>query len=98
MAQRRKKSADAKDRRNGIAKALELPAGLLSNGAHLELRWNREALIEGRCTVLEYTDTKIRINTSGGVVEFEGRGLEIGSLTSESALVSGWIRTIGFSE
>ncbi|MBQ2676259.1 MAG: YabP/YqfC family sporulation protein [Clostridia bacterium] len=81
-----------------LSNALELPEGLLSGGAHLELRSNREAVIDGKCTVLEYDDSKIKINTGSGIIKFCGRNLSICSLCSDSAIIRGFICTIDFTD
>lgn len=80
-----------------LGQVLELPPGTLTRGAHIELSSNREALVDGCRGVLEYDETKIRLNVGDGTVQFIGRTLEIRSLTQNQAVIAGFIRTIEFS-
>lgn len=87
-----------KKRLESLGEFLELPSGLLSGGAHIELRSNREAIIDGKCTVLEYCDSCIKINTGSGIIKIVGRGLAICSLTYNSAIIKGFICTVDFTD
>lgn len=82
---------------NKINKCLQLPDGLLCGETHIELQSNRSALIDGKCTVLQYSDEEIKINTGTGIVSFFGKNLSINSLNRESAEISGIIKTVKFS-
>ncbi|OJU13895.1 MAG: hypothetical protein BGN88_10875 [Clostridiales bacterium 43-6] len=79
-----------------ISSALEFPPGIMG-GAHIELSSNREAVIDGTCSVMEFDDTNIKINTGECMVTFIGRGMEIKSLSSSGAVIKGFIVTIEFS-
>jgi len=81
-----------------IGDALELPGGLLEGGPHIEMRSNREAVIDGRCTVLEYEDCLIRINTGKGIIRFCGRGLQIKNLSSDGMIIEGFICSLDFTD
>lgn len=87
----------AKDNKlDRIGEKLELPFGLLCACANIELHSNREACIDGRCSVLEYSDSVIRINTGRQIIEFIGKNLRICSLTPNSAIISGIICSLNF--
>lgn len=61
----------------GLGEKMELPGGMLSGGVHIELYSDSEATVDGRCSVLEYTDTLIMLNTRTGIIKFTGVGLDI---------------------
>ena len=75
---------------------LDLPEGLLSGGARVELQSNERALIDCKCTVLLYSDEEIKINTGTGIIAFSGRRLSINSLNRESAVITGKIKKVEF--
>ncbi|MGN0172820.1 MAG: YabP/YqfC family sporulation protein [Acutalibacteraceae bacterium] len=81
-----------------INKCLDLPEGLLSGGTHIELQSNQKALIDGKCTVLQYSDEEIKMNTGSGIVSFKGKNLSIDMLNKESACISGIIKNLEFSK
>lgn len=80
-----------------MAKALELPQGIVPGNAHIELMGNREAVVEGCKSVLEYDETQICLNTGSGIVRFAGSDLSIRALNGEEASIEGFIATIEFT-
>ena len=72
-----------------------LPFGI-SNMPYMELHGNREAIVEGCSGILEYDIKVIRINTSGMIISFKGRGLKIKCITDSSLIVTGYITNIEF--
>lgn len=80
-----------------ISDALELPQGGWGATAQIELSGNREAFVEGVLGVLEYDDTRIRLNTGSLVVEFSGAALTISTLQMEQAVIRGEILSLSFS-
>ncbi len=81
---------------NKINHYLDLPEGLLSGGARVELQSDERALIDCKCTVLQYSDEKIKINTGTGIIAFFGKNLSINSLNRESAVITGKIKKVEF--
>ncbi|MBQ5590801.1 MAG: YabP/YqfC family sporulation protein [Clostridia bacterium] len=79
-----------------LNRCLDLPDGLLSGGARIELQSNEKALIDCKCSVLQYSDNEIKINTRTGIVVFFGSNLRINSLNKESAVISGKILKVEF--
>ena len=75
---------------------LELPAGTLSGGAHIELHSNREAVVDGCKGLIDYSDSAVRLNIGCGTVTFSGRSLEIKTLSDSEAVIAGWITDISF--
>ena len=81
---------------NNINKYLDLPVGLLTGGGIIELQSNEKALIDCKCTVLQYTEEEIKINTGSGIIAFFGTNLKLDSLSTDSACISGQIKTLEF--
>lgn len=77
-------------------KLLSVPQKIMPNMPFIELRGNREALIEGCKGILEYDTQVIRVNTGSMVVSFCGRGLNIKCLTVSSLIVEGYITSVEF--
>lgn len=84
------------DKSNFIEKVIGLPAGMISECTHFEINGNREAIIEGCKSILEYDENIVKINTGKMVTSFEGRKLQIKCLTPDSLIVEGFITSIRF--
>lgn len=79
-----------------ISRALELPAGSLTGAARFEMHGNREVVVEGCRSILQYDESAIRINVGKMIACFLGRGLCIKCLTPDSLVVEGFITSIEF--
>lgn len=75
---------------------LDLPEGLIDGGVHIELQSNKQAVIDGRCSILQYSEEEIKINTGTGIVMFCGNGLCLDTLNRDGALISGTILKMEF--
>lgn len=74
----------------------ELPAGLLSDELHIELNAGREMTVQGRCSIIEYSDSVIRLNTRTGILKIEGCGLQISAMEAGNITICGKILTVSF--
>ena len=88
--------SDKKCKRNLISKYFELPSGILSGGARIELQSNQSALIDCKCTILQYSETEIKINTGSEIIAFTGENLTLDSLNTSTAYISGNIEKLEF--
>ena len=62
----------------------------------IELRFNREAIIDGCRGVADYNETRICLNVDKGLIVIEGEGLSLFSFDEGSAIVRGKFDSIGF--
>lgn len=79
-----------------VEQALELPEGMLTSEARMEVYGNKRVMIEGNCSIVEYETDVIRLNTESGIVRFMGRDLCLSCLTRTSAVVTGQILSVEF--
>ncbi len=79
-----------------VEQALELPPGVLSGSARLELTGNRQVVVEGCRGIQEYEEGLIRLSTSSGIIRFMGRGLIMNRLTDDCAVITGYILSVEF--
>ncbi len=89
--------ANVKNKLNRINKCFDLPEGLITGEIFIELMANKQAVLEGKCSVLQYSDTQIKINTGNGTIEFFGANMCLDTLNKEGAMISGTIQKIEFS-
>lgn len=66
------------------------------SGPVMSISGNREAAIEGCRGVVDYYENLVKLKISGGTVTFTGNGLNIITMTDESALIRGTIGNIEF--
>lgn len=69
---------------------------LLRQEVHLEFNGNREVIIEECSGILEYTDQQVRINTPHFILRFQGRGLQLCTMTHDSIVLNGHIDRLDF--
>lgn len=68
----------------------------LSDAPCIELNGNREAILEGSKGVLEYSPETVRVNTSGMIVSFFGRELDLRCISPSALIIGGCISKIEF--
>ena len=64
---------------------------------HIELRSNRQAVIEGCAGILEYEETCVRLNCGTLLVALSGSELCLEQLAGSLVCVSGELLTLSFS-
>ena len=80
-----------------ITAALALPKEIVLNLPLVTLYGNEELNLENYKSIVEYTDERIRIGTSIGVLRIEGRSLLLKQVTSEHITVTGGIVKIEYN-
>jgi len=91
-----KTKANSSKRARLLENMLELPAGLISGSAHIELMGNREAIVDGCRGVLAYDENLVRLNAGNCIVKITGRSLNIKNLTQTQAIVEGFFLSLEF--
>lgn len=61
-----------------------------------ELLENRQAIIDGSKSILEYSDTCIRISSGRLIIKFSGTDLYMRSMNGSSSIIEGKITLIEF--
>ena len=70
--------------------------GVMLDPINIEIKGNREAIIEGCKSITEYDENMVKINMHKMAISFFGRNMEIKCLTSDSLVVRGFITSIEF--
>lgn len=78
------------------AAALELPRDFAAGMAHVELSGNREAVVEGACTLLDYDEGSIRLRAGKCTLRFTGRGLCMRVLRKDMVIVEGYLLSVEY--
>ena len=68
---------------------LELPKEVVLNLPLISITGREEMSIENYKGIIEYTEEKIRINTSAGVLKIEGKAMVLQQITSENIVIKG---------
>ena len=82
--------------RERLTAMFELPKEIVLNLPLISHVGNREITVENYKSLLEYSATNVRINTSAGVFRVSGRGLTLKHLTAESVTISGGLSEFGY--
>jgi sporulation protein YqfC len=79
-----------------LAGALSLPTEVVLNLPVVVWTGRNEANIENYKGILEYSETRVRINTRAGLLVAEGRRLELKQITDENIILTGEINSIAY--
>lgn len=79
-----------------FSEMLELPKEIVMNIPKMTLVGNGDMIIENYKGIIEYGDTRIRINTGIGTIRMTGSRLVIREITSEDIIISGEIKALEF--
>lgn len=90
------KNHSMKNLTRNMSEALELPKEITLDLPLITVLGKEEISIENYKGMLEYSDEKVRINTSSGIIKLEGRGFYIRSITSECVIITGNIMKLEY--
>jgi sporulation protein YqfC len=79
-----------------LAGALSLPTEVVLNLPVVIWTGRNEANIENYKGILEYSDTRVRVNTRAGLLVIEGTRLHLKQITAENITVTGDINSINY--
>lgn len=88
--------ASKKNIKKNITEALELPKEILLNLPLVTIIGNEDFKIENYKNILEYSENKLKINTSCGILKIEGTSLTLKEISSEKLLISGIIKSFEY--
>ncbi len=80
--------------KNRFVEITELPEELLTGYSKMVLLGDKEFLIENVKGIIEYDNTKIRVNTLSGEIQVSGQKLIINEITKDELLIKGKIKNI----
>lgn len=79
-----------------LVKAAQIPSDIAYSLPNIEIKGNREILIENYKSIIEYTNDRIRLKLKGMQMSIEGNNLCIEYYTRESMQITGRIKEIKF--
>lgn len=79
-----------------FSEILDLPKEIVLNIPKLTIVGNGDMMLENYKSIIEYDNSRIRINTGIGVVRITGSRLLIKEITSEDIIISGDIQGLEF--
>ena len=80
-----------------LAEILSLPQGTFKNFPSIQIRGNREIIIDGCTGLLSYEQSKILLETKYCRICISGRTLTLNNLTKNILAVRGFIRNVEFN-
>ncbi len=90
----KRKNSDCSNSGNIMKKT---PVSNMFNSVYLEMKGNREAVIEGCKSIEEYDENMIKIKVKKMSLIFFGRNLEIKCMNHDSLVIEGFITSVEFS-
>lgn len=97
MREKKKKKFDAKKVvREQMSQALELPEEAVNNVPVITMIGSKEIRVENFNGLVEYTEQRIRLNTTCGLLIIDGIHLIAKSMTAEVIVIRGNILSVSF--
>ena len=87
-----------KNIRRVFADVFELPAEAVSSFPVITLTGQVDMIVENYGGIIEYSDTRIMLNTAAGIIKIEGTGLDIKYMNSQCVTVKGVINEFCFEK
>ena len=85
------------DKPDTAADILGLPQGTFKNFPSIQIRGNREIIIDGCTGLLSYAEDNILIETKYCRINITGRELSLKNLTQNILAVRGFIKSVEFN-
>jgi len=92
-----KKNPEKKYKPDKAAEMLGLPQGMFKNFPCIQIRGNREIIIDGCTGLLSYAEDDILIETKYCRIRIAGRTLDLKNLTKNILAVRGFIQNVEFN-
>lgn len=86
----------SKNLKSNISGALDLPKEIILDIPLITILGNEQIDIENFKGILEYSEEKVRLNTSIGILKIEGKDIYIKEMSCEKVLVIGKLHKIEF--
>lgn len=86
----------AKSIKSIFTKIMEIPKEVIIDLPLISMTGNEDLTIENYKGVIEYSEERIRINTSKGVIKIEGKNLLLNEITDDDIAVTGTILKLEF--
>ncbi len=93
-----KSDKEKKPLRAAVVDSLQLPKDLVYGAAVLTVTGRNEAYVENYKGIMEYTDTKIRLQTKTCQLEIIGTELYIAYYTNDEMKITGQIQDIHYQK
>ena len=91
-----KKKSPIKTLKTNLTTALDLPKEIMLNLPLITITGKNNMSIENYKNIIEYSQKKIRISTSEGIVSIEGTNLFLKELSKDLIVITGNISNIEF--
>ena len=80
-----------------LAEILSLPQGTFKNFPSIQIRGNREIIIDGCTGLLSYAQDSILLETKYCRIRISGRALNLNNLTKNILAIRGFIKNVEFN-
>ena len=82
--------------KNKLTSAFDLPKEIILNLPLISVIGKEEITIENYKGIIEYSEERVRLNTSCGVLKVEGKSLFLKKITTEYILITGNITLLEY--
>lgn len=78
------------------ARAMDIPLCDLGKSAYIGFSGNREVLFEGCSGIIEYNESRIKLNVGKYMVVLSGNALSLRSMSDDTVIIEGFITGMEF--
>lgn len=84
--------------KKSLAEILELPQDIILDIPKITMVGNLQIYIENHKGIIEYTKSRIRINSKSGILRIIGNNLVLKSILTDEIIIIGEIQEVEFTE
>lgn len=95
-AKRHLSDAQTVSRIEKVADALDIPKEFLAGTLKVTIIGNSELFLEGKLTVIEYTETFLSVSSSGYILTLSGADFEVKELETDYMHFTGKLTSLGY--
>lgn len=89
---------DGKEIKENVSEFLELPKDIVMDLPRITLIGNLQLFVENHKGIIEYSDSRIRINTKSGMIKITGKNFLIKTIVTEEVIIYGDIDHLEFTK
>lgn len=89
-------ASNKRKRSERFSKSLGFPEGTVGKGLYIQIYSDCTVNIEGNCTVLNYSDKKVAVNTPNSILNVCGENLSIEEFGPDTLNITGCIKSVSF--
>lgn len=83
--------------KSAVSDIFELPKDIMLDMPKISMVGKNQILVENHRGVIEYTSSRIRVNSTIGVIRIQGDNLNLRNIATDDIMIIGGVKSIEFT-